>query len=493
MSDFWAGVQIWMQNFNARYGVAALVCLGVLVLALFMYTIIKTVIAGQSKERKVQLRARMADEKIRLRAAESLADMISYQTTSDDRNELKRLISYIKKRYPRLFAEAKIENSDCGLLFCLKAKNSRKKPLLFCGHLDVVPAGEGWKHPPFGGKSDGGKIYGRGACDCKGPVTAMLEAIESLLCEGDRPQRDLWFAFGGDEETGGEQGAAVFAELLEKKGVTFDLILDEGGYIAKSHSDSKDFPIALIGIGEKQSCYFTLKASGQGGHSGMPRGRTALGALAEAVCRIEMIGNKKKLTPMAKRFLVQSMPAMSFSKRYLVANMPFTSPFVKKAFANDFEVSSLMGSTLVPTRVQGSDADNMLVSTAECVVNAQLMPSQSAEKTLAFLKRLLVDLDIEVTMSGATEKVKLTSTDSEMYKTLCEVLKERYPGIPCLEWISSGCSDAAHYGNFSDSILYFTPIVMEKKTAFSAHGAEERISEESLGAAVEIYKKLMVI
>jgi len=34
---------------------------------------------------------------------------------------------------------------------------------------------------------------------------------------------------------------------------------------------------------------------------------------------------------------------------------------------------------------------------------------------------------------------------------------------------------------------------MEKKTAFSAHGAEERISEESLGAAVEIYKKLMVI
>ncbi|MBR2473235.1 MAG: M20/M25/M40 family metallo-hydrolase, partial [Clostridia bacterium] len=215
MSDFWAGVQIWFQNFNARYGVAALICLGVLVLALFMYTIIKTVIAGQSKERKVQLRAKMADEKIRLRAAESLADMISYQTTPDDRNELKRLISYIKKRYPKLFAEAEIENSDCGLLFCLKTKNNLKKPLLFCGHLDVVPAGEGWKHPPFGGKSDGGKIYGRGACDCKGPVTAMLEAIESLLCEGDRPQRDLWFAFGGDEETGGEQGAAVFAELLE--------------------------------------------------------------------------------------------------------------------------------------------------------------------------------------------------------------------------------------------------------------------------------------
>ena len=493
MSDFWAGVQIWFQNFNARFGIAALIVLGILVFALIMYSVIKTVIAGESKERKVQLRAKMADGNIRQRAAESLCEMIRFETTPDNRAELKRLTAYIKKRYPRLFAAAKIENSDCGLLICLKAKKSELKPLLFCGHLDVVPAGSGWKHPPFGGKRDGGKIYGRGACDCKGPVTAMLEAIEALLCDEQLPKRDLWFAFGGDEEAGGEQGAGVFAQIMEEKKLDFELILDEGGYIAKSHSDSNDFPIALIGTGEKQNCYFTLKASGEGGHSGMPRGRTALSVLAEAVYRIEMIGNKKKLTHMAKRFICQSMPAMSFGKRYLAANMPFTSPFIKKAFANDFEVGSLMGNTLVPTRVQGSDADNMLVSHAECVINAQLLPNHSAEKTLAFIKRLVADLEIDVTMSGAAEKVKLTSTDSEMYKTLCEILKERYPGIPCLEWISSGCSNAAHYGELSDCILHFTPIVMEKKTAFSAHGAEERISEESLAAAVEIYKKLMVI
>lgn len=493
MSDFWAGVVIWFQNFNARFGVAALIILGLLIFALVMYTVIKTVVKGQSKERKVQLRAKKADDRIRTRAAESLSQLIGFETTVDKPDELSKLIEYVKGRYPKLFAACETVSTQCGLLLCLKGENKDKKPLLFCGHLDVVPAGDGWQHSAFGGQRDGGKIFGRGACDCKGPVVAILEAVEDLLTEGETPQRDLWFAFGGDEESGGEMGAGTFAEKLEELKINFDMILDEGGYIAKAHSDSDDFPIALIGIGEKQSCYFTLKASALGGHSGMPRGNTALGSLAEAVCRIEAAGKKKRFTPMAKRLVLNSMPAMSYGKRYVAANLPFTRAFAVKAFKNDYEIATLMGSTLVPTRVQGSVADNMAVSQAECVINAQLLPQHSPEKTLAFLKRLVADLDIEITMSGASEKVKLTSTDKVTYKKLCSIVRERYPGIPCLEWLSSGCSNAAHYRNLSDCILYFSPIVMEKKTAFSAHGAEERISEESLGAAVEIYKKIMVI
>lgn len=493
MNDFWAGVAIWFQNFNARFGVAAIIILALLVFALIMSTVIKTVIKGQSKERKVQLRAKKAEDRIRIRASESLSKIIGFETTCDKPQEMQNLVSYIKERYPKLFAAAEIKSSDCGLLFCLKAEKNENKPILFCGHLDVVPAGEGWQHPAFGGQRDGGKIYGRGACDCKGPVVAILEAAEDLLMQGEKPNRDIWFAFGGDEESGGAMGASVFAQILQNEQISFDMILDEGGYIAKSLSDSDDFPIALMGIGQKQSCYFTLKATAQGGHSGKPLGKTALGSLAEAVCRIEVVAQKKKFTSLTKKFVQSSMPAMSFGKRYTVANLPFTRPFVKSAFKNDYEVQTLMGNTLVPTRVQGSAADNMMVAQAECVINAQLLPDYSPEKMLAFIKRLVADLDIEVTMSGADEKVKLTDTENETYKKVCRIVKDRYPGIPCLEWIASGCNNAAHYGNMSDCVLYFAPIVMEKQTAFSAHGAEERISEESLGAAVEIYKKLMVI
>ena len=43
-------------------------------------------------------------------------------------------------------------------------------------HLDVVPAGGGWTHAPFGGEIDGGNLYGRGTSDDKGPAVICLQA-----------------------------------------------------------------------------------------------------------------------------------------------------------------------------------------------------------------------------------------------------------------------------------------------------------------------------
>ena len=48
------------------------------------------------------------------------------------------------------------------------------------GHLDVVPAGEGWDHDPYGGDIVDGKIFGRGTTDDKGPVTASFFAMKAL-------------------------------------------------------------------------------------------------------------------------------------------------------------------------------------------------------------------------------------------------------------------------------------------------------------------------
>lgn len=49
------------------------------------------------------------------------------------------------------------------------------------GHLDVVPAEDGWKYEPFGGTIDNGRIYGRGAIDDKGPVMAALYAMKAVM------------------------------------------------------------------------------------------------------------------------------------------------------------------------------------------------------------------------------------------------------------------------------------------------------------------------
>lgn len=71
-------------------------------------------------------------------------------------------------------------------------------------HLDVVPAGEGWTHDPFGGEVDGigQKIWGRGSTDDKGPAVITLYALKALKDEGFRPRKKIKFILGCNEETG---------------------------------------------------------------------------------------------------------------------------------------------------------------------------------------------------------------------------------------------------------------------------------------------------
>jgi succinyl-diaminopimelate desuccinylase len=85
------------------------------------------------------------------------------------------------------------------------------KDFAILAHLDVVPAGSGWKYPPFGGVinddvSDGGvqgkKLWGRGTMDDKGPAMACLYALKALKDEGFTPRRTIKLIVGCNEECG---------------------------------------------------------------------------------------------------------------------------------------------------------------------------------------------------------------------------------------------------------------------------------------------------
>jgi succinyl-diaminopimelate desuccinylase len=75
--------------------------------------------------------------------------------------------------------------------------------LLLNGHLDVVPAGDaaGWPFPPFDGVVDGGSVWGRGACDMKGPLAAM--AVAAAHAAGDALHGRLVVSAVVQEEVGG--------------------------------------------------------------------------------------------------------------------------------------------------------------------------------------------------------------------------------------------------------------------------------------------------
>lgn len=85
------------------------------------------------------------------------------------------------------------------------------EPFAILAHLDVVPAGDGWKYPPFGGVinddvSDGGvtgkKIWGRGTLDDKAPAVCCLYALKALKDAGITPKRQIKLILGCNEESG---------------------------------------------------------------------------------------------------------------------------------------------------------------------------------------------------------------------------------------------------------------------------------------------------
>ncbi|HET6318430.1 MAG TPA: M20 family metallopeptidase [Chloroflexota bacterium] len=74
--------------------------------------------------------------------------------------------------------------------------------LIFDGHLDVVPAGDGWTSDPYVPLIKDGRLYGRGAADMKGGVAAMIAAAEAVL-RADVPLfGSLALAIVADEEEG---------------------------------------------------------------------------------------------------------------------------------------------------------------------------------------------------------------------------------------------------------------------------------------------------
>ncbi len=96
------------------------------------------------------------------------------------------------------------------------------KRLVLSGHVDVVPAGDPatWTDDPWSGVVRGGQLHGRGACDMKGGIAAILGAVRALgeIRALDRFQGELIVAFVPSEEDGGQGTLAAI-----RAGATGDL------------------------------------------------------------------------------------------------------------------------------------------------------------------------------------------------------------------------------------------------------------------------------
>lgn len=91
-------------------------------------------------------------------------------------------------------------------------------------HLDVVPPGEGWTHPPFGGEIHDNIVFGRGCQDDKGPVVQMYHALAAIKTLNVPFRRTVRLIVGSEEETGVWADVKRYLEL--EKAPDFSIVPD---------------------------------------------------------------------------------------------------------------------------------------------------------------------------------------------------------------------------------------------------------------------------
>ena len=121
------------------------------------------------------------------------------------------------------------------------------------GHLDVVPAGDGWTVDPFAAVRDGDKLIGRGTEDDKGPSLCALFAMKAIKEAGIPLRKSIRLILGCDEESGWEDMAyycehAKMPEVGFSPDASFPCINTEKGMI----SLALRAPVATTGLRVKQ-------------------------------------------------------------------------------------------------------------------------------------------------------------------------------------------------------------------------------------------------
>lgn len=157
------------------------------------------------------------------------------------------------------------------LVATVGAGDGSRPTLIVNGHLDVVPVEAGaWRHDPFGGEVDQGRLYGRGAADMKGGIAAAILALDAVRASPwGEPACDVVFHLVADEEAGGALGTAV---LLQQGLIRGEACLDPE-------------PTGLgIGVAERGLLQVEVTTHGVAAHAGDPhRGISAIEKAAKVV------------------------------------------------------------------------------------------------------------------------------------------------------------------------------------------------------------------
>ena len=385
--------------------------------------------------------------------------------------------------------------NDFAYIFRWEGKDKSKKPVLFMAHYDVVPVqDEGWDFPPFSGEVKNGHILGRGTLDTKNSLLGILESTEKLISEGYVPESTIYFAFGGDEEVMGLQGAVKIVEYFLSQNISFDWVLDEGSIIANNMLTMTDKPLALIGIAEKGFANVRLVAHGEPGHASMPPEHTAAGLIARAVYRLENNPFPVHLTKTVREFLKSLIPHVSFFLALVFSNLWLFAPVVKLFFKKNPKTAAMVRTTQAATILKGSKKDNILPDMAEAIINVRILPGETKSDVIERMRSVIEDPQISVEFTNkkdASNPVSESSSAAEGYTKIKNTVNRVYPEGIVSPFLVTATTDSRHYKDITDNIYRFVPMVLDSEDLKKIHGFNESISIENYTLIINFFTELM--
>lgn len=162
------------------------------------------------------------------------------------------------KEYLSGFTAVRIDKNEVKNLFAYR-RFGEGPHLCFAGHVDVVPAGEGWDSDPFSATEKEGYIYARGAQDMKSGVAAFTQALK----EAENFNGTLSILLTSDEEGPAKFGTLEVLAYLKEHHLLPDAVVVAEPTCEVTFGDA-------IKVGRRGSINGVLEIIGKQGHAAYP-------------------------------------------------------------------------------------------------------------------------------------------------------------------------------------------------------------------------------
>lgn len=420
--------------------------------------------------------------------AQRLGEMIRCRTVSVygsyNDTEFAKLRAVMARLFPLVHEkmERRRFSQDCWVYRLPGRVPSRSIALM--SHHDVVAAPGEWEHDPFAGEIAGGKLWGRGTVDTKTPLFAEFSALEELLAEGWQPPCDVYLASSHNEELGGD-GIPKALAWFREQGVTFEVVLDEGGAVVDPPIGGlKCSKCAGIAVHEKGRCWLNCTAPAQSG------GGFVFGVKTPVERMAAFIGEGssgrlyiRRLNPQVRAMFSHLAPHCKFPLRLVLNNLWLTGRLLAGILPRiSAEAGELLGTTCTFSRISGG-GDRCTATASFRAVDRDDM-----ERDLDALRKAGKKYGVEVEIDPASEYHEPADLTRPAFAYTLDCIRRVFPDAPPMPYILPAITDGRWLTELCPCVLRFAPIRLSAQQLASVHSTNENIDLEAIADAVEFYR-----